>query len=63
MSIGILFTGGTISMRIDPASGAAVPSMTAADIVAQVPSLGAVADFEIEEFSRLPGPHVTPDGM
>ena len=37
--------------------------MTAADIVAQVPSLGAVADFEIEEFSRLPGPHVTPDGM
>lgn len=63
MSIGILFTGGTIAMRVDPASGAAVPSMAAADIVAQVPTLKDVADFEIEEFSRLPGPHVTPEQM
>ena len=61
--IGILFTGGTIAMRVDPATGAAVPSMAAADIVAQVPTLGQVADFEFEEFSRLPGPHVTPDRM
>jgi len=52
MSIGILFTGGTIAMRVDPVSGAASPSMSAADIVAQVPTLGQVADFEIEEFSR-----------
>jgi L-asparaginase len=63
MSIGLLFTGGTIAMRVDPASGAAVPSMTAADIVAEVPTLGNIADFEIEEFSRLPGPHVTPEQM
>jgi L-asparaginase len=61
--IGILFTGGTIAMRIDPATGAAVPSMSAADIVAQVPTLGQIADFEFEEFSRLPGPHVTPERM
>ena len=61
--IGILFTGGTIAMRVDPATGAAVPSMAAADIVAQVPTLAGVADFEFEEFSRLPGPHVTPDRM
>ncbi|MDQ3168716.1 MAG: asparaginase [Acidobacteriota bacterium] len=61
--IGILFTGGTIAMRIDPATGAAVPSMSAADIVAEVPTLGQIADFEFEEFSRLPGPHVTPDQM
>lgn len=63
MSIGILFTGGTIAMRVDPVSGAASPSMSAADIVEQVPTLAQVADFEIEEFSRLPGPHVTPDQM
>ena len=37
--IGILFTGGTIAMRIDPASGAAVPALSAAEILAQVPNL------------------------
>jgi L-asparaginase len=63
MAIGILFTGGTIAMRVDPVSGAAAPSMSAADIVAEIPTLGQVADFEIEEFSRLPGPHVTPEQM
>ncbi|MEZ5316519.1 MAG: asparaginase [Vicinamibacterales bacterium] len=61
--IGILFTGGTISMRLDPATGAAVPAMGAADILAQVPGLGDLADIEVEDFSRLPGPHVTPEQM
>lgn len=63
MAIGLIFTGGTIAMRVDPVTGAAVPSMAAADIVDAVPSLAQIADFEVEEFSRLPGPHVTPDGM
>ena len=61
--VGILFTGGTISMRIDPTTGAAVPALAAEDIVAQVPDLLQVSEFEIEEFSRLPGPHVTPEHM
>jgi L-asparaginase len=61
--IGLLFTGGTISMRLDPATGAAVPALGAAEILAQVPQLGAVTDFETEDFSRLPGPHVTPEQM
>ena len=61
--IGILFTGGTIAMRIDPASGAAVPALSAVEILAQVPNLASVAEVEIEDFSRLPGPHVTPEHM
>jgi len=61
--IGLLFTGGTISMRLDPATGAAVPALGAAEILAQVPHLSDVADFETEDFSRLPGPHVTPEHM
>ncbi len=61
--IGVLFTGGTISMKLDPATGAAVPALSAADILAQVPGLRDVADIEIEDFARLPGPHVTPDEM
>ncbi|MSO49285.1 MAG: asparaginase [Acidobacteria bacterium] len=61
--IGVLFTGGTISMRIDPATGAAVPALGATEILAQVPQLGSVAEFETEDFSRMPGPHVTPEQM
>ena len=61
--IGLLFTGGTISMKLDPATGAAVPALGSADILAQVPGIAGVAVFEVEDFSRLPGPHVTPDQM
>ena len=50
-------------MKFDPATGAAVPALGASDILAQVPALGEVSDVEVEEFSRLPGPHVTPDHM
>ncbi|MGE5836876.1 MAG: asparaginase domain-containing protein, partial [Acidobacteriota bacterium] len=61
--IGLLFTGGTISMKFDPATGAAVPALSAEEILAQVPDLQSVGDVEVEEFSRLPGPHVTPEQM
>lgn len=61
--IAIVFTGGTISMKLDRATGGAVPALGAADILAQVPQLASVAEFEVEDFARLPGPHVTPDEM
>jgi L-asparaginase len=61
--IGLLFTGGTISMQLDPATGAAMPALGAADILAQVPELARVSEFQVEDFTRLPGPHVTPDVM
>ena len=61
--IGVLFTGGTISMKFDPATGAAVPALSAADILAQVPGIREAADLAIEDYARLPGPHVTPDEM
>jgi L-asparaginase len=61
--IGILFTGGTISMKLDPATGAAVPALGGDEILALVPGLDAIAEIEVEDFSRLPGPHVTPEQM
>jgi L-asparaginase len=61
--IGLLFTGGTISMKLDPATGAAVPALGADDILAQVRGLEDIAEIEVEDFSRLPGPHVTPEQM
>jgi L-asparaginase len=61
--IAILFTGGTISMRIDARTGSAVPAMSGLDILAQVPQIQAETDVELEDVSRLPGPHVTPEHM
>src|SRR5262245_54455260 len=61
--IGLIFTGGTISMKLDPSSGAAVPAMGARDLLALVPAIEKITDVEVEDFARLPGPHVTPDEM
>jgi len=61
--IAIYFTGGTISMRIDPATGGAVPALSGEEIIALVPGLEGVADFDPINFGRWPGPHVTPDRM
>src|SRR5215813_1634601 len=57
------FTGGTISMRIDPATGGAVPALSGEEIIAQVPGLDEIADFDVINFGRWPGPHVTPSRM
>ncbi|MDX2031793.1 MAG: asparaginase [Blastocatellia bacterium] len=57
------FTGGTISMKIDPATGGAVPAMSGREILAEVPRLEEIAGFEVIDFARLPGPHWTPGRM
>jgi L-asparaginase len=57
------FTGGTISMRIDPATGGAVPALSGEEIIALVPGLDQIADFDLINFARLPGPHWTPGRM
>jgi L-asparaginase len=62
-AVHILFTGGTISMRIDPGTGAAVPALSGEEIVARVSGLKKEARLTLEDYSRLPGPHVTPHWM
>ena len=58
--VAIIFTGGTISMRIDSAAGGAVPTWSGEDILAQVPGLEHIAEVAMMNFARLPGPHITP---
>jgi L-asparaginase len=62
-TVHILFTGGTISMRRDPRTGAARPALSGREIVARVPGLRREARLRIEDVARLPGPHVTPAWM
>ena len=62
-SVHVLFTGGTISMRVDPGTGAAVPALSGNELVARVSGLRREARLTLEDYSRLPGPHVTPSWM
>jgi L-asparaginase len=61
--IAIVFTGGTISMRIDPAAGGAVPTLTGAKLVGLAPGIQSVAEIEIHEWATMPGAHLTVDQM
>lgn len=58
-----VFTGGTISMRFDPATGGAVPALSSDEILAYDPALRTIAGLEVLDFGRYPGPHMTPDLM
>jgi L-asparaginase len=59
----LVFTGGTISMQVDPVIGAAIPVLSGEQILINVPVLDKLVDFEISNFSKLPGPHMTPGLM
>lgn len=58
-----LFTGGTISMKIDAATGGAIPALSGREILAFDPTLAELADIEVVDYARLPGPHWTPAQM
>jgi L-asparaginase len=63
--VAIVATGGTIAMKNDPETGAPVPALSGADLVAAVPGLGGLATIEVVEFANLPsaymGPALWPD--
>ena len=59
--VAIVFTGGTISMKVDPRLAAAIPALSSEEIMSMVTNLDKLSDIEIINFSRLPGPHMTPE--
>ena len=56
--IAIYFTGGTISLKHDAAIGAAVPALSGREILDNVPGTHEIADLEVIDFGRFPGPHM-----
>jgi L-asparaginase len=56
----LVFTGGTIGMKLDPVTGGAVPALLGADLLAHDPELTRLAEPVVIEFGQYPGPHVTP---
>lgn len=61
--VAVVFTGGTISMKIDPRISAAIPALSSEEIMSMVTNIDRVADIEIVNFDRIPGPHMTPKRM
>ena len=57
-----VFTGGTISMKLD-AAGMAVPALSGHEVLDFVPDLDTICEPEVVDYGRLPGPHVTPAKM
>ena len=54
----IVFTGGTISMLPDPQTGAAVPALHGAAILARTPGLDAIATVEPIDWGLVPASHL-----
>lgn len=57
--VAALFTGGTISMRLDAHEGGAVPSLSADEILGAARGVEEIADVRAEQWGRHPGPHMT----
>lgn len=61
--ISIIFTGGTISMKIDPNLHAAVPALDSKEIMSMIPNIGDFCEIEVINYGNIPSPHITPKMM
>ena len=57
--VAVLFTGGTISMRLDPRADGAVPTLDGAALLATVPGLSEIADVEPIDWGLVPASHLS----
>ena len=57
VTVAVVFTGGTIASRVDPAAGGAVPALRGADILARTPGL-ADADIEVIDWGLVTASHM-----
>ncbi len=55
--VAVIFTGGTISMTVDPVAGGAVPTLAGADLLALVPGLDQLAEVVVVDRGRTPASH------
>lgn len=55
--VAVLFTGGTISMRLDPVAGGNVPLLSGTEILARTPGLEAIAEVVPVDLGRTPASH------
>jgi L-asparaginase len=61
--VAIIFTGGTISMKMDEGNHSVVPALSAKEIMANLWNSDLYSQTEIIEFSEVPSPSITPKMM
>jgi L-asparaginase len=57
--VAVVFTGGTISMRVDAAAGGAVPTLDGAALLAATPGLEGIAELVPIDWGLVPASHVS----
>jgi L-asparaginase len=57
----MIATGGTIAMKLDPATNAPVPTLSGEDLVAGVPELAKVARVRVESPFNVPSSYMDPE--
>jgi L-asparaginase len=60
-TVAIVATGGTIAMKVDPATGTPKPALSGEDLIAAVPELRELATVRVVEFSNVPSDYMGPD--
>lgn len=61
--VGVIFTGGTISMKVDERLKSAIPALSDAEIMATVTGIDRIAEIESVHFGSFPSPHISIDKM
>lgn len=59
----VIFTGGTIAMKVDEDAGGAVPELESSELMKMVGEINKFADIETLDFCNIPSPHMTPKIM
>lgn len=61
--VAVIFTGGTISMKVDPRLNAAIPALSSEEIMGMVTNIERFTEIETINYGEYPGPHITPQMM
>lgn len=59
----VIFTGGTISMKVDERLKSAIPAMSDKEILSMVSGIEKIASIETIHFGSYPGPHMDVEKM
>lgn len=59
----VIFTGGTIAMKVDEELGGAIPELGSSELMTMVGEISKYTDVETLDFCNIPSPHMTPKIM
>ena len=61
--VALIFTGGTIGMKIDHNAHGVIPSLSPNEIIHSLTGIDEYQNLIVHEFSRKPSPSITPRYM